>query len=1494
MSCPAKNLLGILSILSIPLCSQPIGFQSSPFDDGSSYSRVPDGSSALSSRFVMPGYHQTATPYNGAGVSPFTGQMGFAIPLTSINDRGKVGYSVNLVYTGKTRDAARDDNKTSPTSWLGLGWSMQAPYITRNHKGTFNIFDDVFYADLGPLGKGQLVRGASGAFYLTGNPYLTITPDLVATGGFTGQYESWTIKGVDGSLYVFGDRNGSESASERIVWDANGLVRVSPYSIGNSATEPFIYRWDLRYISDAEQKNRINFDYQKTNAPLFASGRSYTRESYLKSITYFDRGGAEAERIEFILGDKATDEYVSPAAELPVTTMDPQETKFLSMIRLYQNGMESANYTFTYLFQGTGLYKKRLLDEVRTTSRLNPTSGTFIAAPIWKFTYDASKFSLLTSVQKPTGGRTDYEYGLAALGTSAQQPVYSDANNRLKSDATTVVTFPNSSSWENLSSCAERHCILAAKDGNKVGGKLYLEFSSNRGNYVDAAIFRKVYTAPSTSVASNWKWTGAGDYVVAYDANASLVYMHEWDGVNWSFKFQADFGPVSGVANPLSVFAAPNYFVVYQSGSPLNKAWVYLKQGNTWVRLNSGTTCDIDNNTAYGETVKNSGYGCLEFNSTLKVAVSTNYFTLTHDATDIIFAYALNKAGTSFTNVSGSFMNFGEGVQHATYSNNWSQNITSITPGPDYMLVQSANATQQRLDVMHFDGFNFRRVATSGWETGAAADLTTATAENYFVSISQATGIVSLWRRATIAGGFTFTRTSARTGVPTRAAARITLRAFPEAFTFEYGRLAEDISGQPIPILEGTTDLSSWLYQVDPTATNGVRDRSPDIRYTVGGGTTKLFGITITPDNFLGGLTLRSTATPSAVCPVGGTCTPYFATLKIKAGETASPYAYNAKAVDGLAGPSLNKHVAFKVARTGMLSWFDGTAQAVKYRLFAYDGDDFSGAPENIYVVNKITDRSGVDATGAGAGPDLIQTLTYDAANAEYNTHLQLPQFPKCTQKQVAVDGTDQGRTDILFNLDTPASKWYGRTLRLNGTSKEVQTYNQAGNMISLSRKSFRPFSDLVVPADWPTTIPLVRLANTFAQDIRPNGSKMSKATTYSNFNNMNGQPQFTKTFEDDTWKVNQTLFDARGQFLQGIGYSIPYANYPGVGPDLEAANPAVPFSNTLAVSSKKVEYDPANPYFMLKTYTWKDDDETLVDADLQAGTEPTFNLTQNWFLTTEVTRRNTELQILESRFVKSTATNGESYSSTFYEGRKQQPVGMVSNAQWQNCALLLGENGDVTGMSSLDLDKRWTAGVSYTSTQVHTGRYAMKVTDGTGPSTTLFLQNVRRDGFGYLVSAWIFRPPNSIPGGLRVERYNAAGTLLNTYAGAYRPQDPNDWGSNTTGRWERWEVKLSNADLIAGGLFNGAADYLRVWIGTGPSTGDLSNVLYVDDVVCRPSNSTFSLTTYDYRGNITSTTDTQHKTSYPETDYAGNVVGVREERGRMFTESSVNRIGEN
>lgn len=1473
---------------------QPVGIQSHSGEDGSSYSRLPDGATAFSSPFLSSKLHETSSPYNGAAASLFTGQAGYAVGLASIQMRGRVSWGVEMKYAGKTRDAFRDDNRTSPTSWLGLGWSLGAPYIARNPKGTMALRDDLWYADLGPLGEGVLARGASGTWYMSGNPYLTVTPAAATGGAFAGQIESWTIKAVDGSLWVFGDLNGSESASERIIYQSNGPVRVSPHSIGNASVTPYIYRWDIRYIADAENKNRIYFDYQKTSVNLFSSGKSYTQQSYLKNIRTLDRLGGEAERIDFKLKDKGSDEYVAPPAEIPNLLQEPLETKYLDSIKVYHGGTESNRYGFTYTFTGSGKYRKRFLDEIRPASRINPASPTFVSSPIWKFTYATTQNGQLVSVQKPNGGKTEFEYGAAALGASGQQPSYNDANNRLKNDAGALVAFPNDLNWQNTSACAERFCVLAVKDGNKVNGNLYLEISPTRGNYVDAAIYRKTHTGSAT-IASNWKWTASGDYVIAYDANAAKAFVHEWDGVNWSLKLTADFGATSGSSTPLSIHATPNYFVATQTSSTLSKVWVYVKRDNAWTKLNQSSPCDIDNPNSYGETVK-STTGCLEFNSTVQVAASSNLFVVAHDATDILYAYALNKDGNNFTNVSGAFLSFDATIHNATYPNNWSQNIASIKPGTDYLLVQSTGSSGQRLDVMHFDGLNARRVASTGWEAGVAADLTSATSENYFVAINQATGFVNLWRKTGGTTGFTFTRTQPKSGVPARSTARITLRAFPEAFAFEFGRLNEDINSQPVPLVDAANDYSSFFYQIDPASTNAILDRSDNLKYTVSSGTTRLFGVFLTTDNFLGGVTLRNTGNQAAICKAGETCTPFFATMKVKRGETGTPFAHTARAIAGLNGPSANKHVVFSVARTGMLSWFDGTAQAVKYRHFGFDGDDFAGAPENLYVVKKVIERSGVDPAGNIGGPDAMQTLAYDEANGEFNYHLQLPQFPKCTQKQVDVDGVDNGRSEIYYNMDVLTGKWYGRTLRLNGTVKETRVYNKAGNQIALSQSAYRPFGNLTVPADWPTTIPLVRLASTYSQDIRPNGSKMSRSTIYSNYNNINGQPQFTKSYEDNTWRINQTVFNGIGSPLQTFTYAVPFATYPGAGPDLEAVPVSAPYFPANAIVSAKMEYDPSNPYYVLKRHAWRDTGSNVSNAEMQSGTEPAFNLANNWIPITETRRRNVDLQVEEIRLEKSSIASGESYTSIFYEGKKQLAVGTVTNSELPNCALLLGENGELPGFAAPDLSGRWAgSGLTYSTSIMHSGRYGMKVVDNLGISIKLNLQNVRRDGFGYIVSAWIYRPAGSTaPGGLRVKRYNAAGTEMSSHVGIYVPQDPEDAGASNEGRWERWEVKLTYASLIAGGLFNGAADHLIVRIGMNGVTGNTANTIVVDDVVCMPDNAKYAMTTYDYRGFATSRTDTRHRPVFLEYDYQGTVLGTRDERGRIFQQGSANLIGEN
>jgi hypothetical protein len=284
--------------------------------------------------------------------------------------------------------------------------------------------------------------------------------------------------------------------------------------------------------------------------------------------------------------------------------------------------------------------------------------------------------------------------------------------------------------------------------------------------------------------------------------------------------------------------------------------------------------------------------------------------------------------------------------------------------------------------------------------------------------------------------------------------------------------------------------------------------------------------------------------------------------------------------------------------------------------------------------------------------------------------------------------------------------------------------------------------------------------------------------------------------------------------------------------------------------------------------------------------------LNEGWLPSSQITLRDTInfFQILESKIVKNGLANasGESYASTFYEGLRSDPVAIVQNSRLSNCAILMGEDGNAGLSGGLERRGRWTNnGCTFSQLRAHTGRFSIKVTDNYGPTITLNLKDVRQLGYGFRISAWVYSDtgtPNLV-----AERWNASGSKIDSYQGA-----PVSGSVSAKKVWQRWELKLTNAQLISGGLFNGASDYLRIWVGTGGSGGGGSKALYVDDITCLPSNATFALSTYDKNGINTSVTNGNHVPTFFDTSPTGRVIAVRDEHSRIFSQVAAHKMGEN
>jgi hypothetical protein len=334
-------------------------------------------------------------------------------------------------------------------------------------------------------------------------------------------------------------------------------------------------------------------------------------------------------------------------------------------------------------------------------------------------------------------------------------------------------------------------------------------------------------------------------------------------------------------------------------------------------------------------------------------------------------------------------------------------------------------------------------------------------------------------------------------------------------------------------------------------------------------------------------------------------------------------------------------------------------------------------------------------------------------------------------------------------------------------------------------------------------------------------------------------------------------------------------------------------YSDSFAVGSGKSVF---NGYYFSEDSSWRDKDPNLTDADLRAGTAPVFLLSRNWLPGSKITQRDTNnfFQVLESKVVKNKGSTAlsESYSSAFYEGLRSDPIATVANAKLSNCAILTAENGNA-GLASgvLDYPGKWSSpGVAFSSNRAHTGRYSFKVTDNFGPTINLYLKDVRSLGFGFKVSAWVYADTGTPV--LTVERHHANGSsaIPALYSGS-----PVSGSAGTKKAWQRWELTLTNSQLSSDNLFiDGVNDYLRIWVGTGSVSGSPNKNIYVDDIVCVPTNAGFSLYTYSKQCALTSSTDAAFNTVFTNIGFRGQVSGAKDGHYRSFGQTAFHQMGEN
>ncbi len=204
---------------------------------------------------------------DNAQVGLNSGSAQFSLPLKVAPGIGGLEPALNLTY-----DSARvDETDRQPASWVGIGWDLSLPSVTRS--------GSQYFLSLGGSG-GEIVQ--SNGWHLRNEKYLDISNNGINCDAST-QLCSWTIRDQSGKTYVFG-----------------GTFDSQQYDLPGASSA---YRWDLSSVTDLHG-NTATYTYTQIKGhPTAYQGQGPpdgVLSAYPKTITY--PGG----RIRFRLrGDPA-------------------------------------------------------------------------------------------------------------------------------------------------------------------------------------------------------------------------------------------------------------------------------------------------------------------------------------------------------------------------------------------------------------------------------------------------------------------------------------------------------------------------------------------------------------------------------------------------------------------------------------------------------------------------------------------------------------------------------------------------------------------------------------------------------------------------------------------------------------------------------------------------------------------------------------------------------------------------------------------------------------------------------------------------------------------------------------------------------------------------------------------------------------------------------------------------------------------------------------
>jgi hypothetical protein len=355
-------------------------------------------------------------------VNLFRGDVGFSLPLVSLDHRAGLGVSITAGYGSNVAPVVGTWNAAAPTGVLGVGWSLPLEYVALQP------------AEPDAPGSGSYVLAALGG----ARPLTRVGTDAASGAELyaTSDYQFWSVRHFpaderwevvteDGIVRTFGGGlatgagGARTSTGDAIAWGVRwgAWTGASAQTAGQSQYARAWYATSLRNPYGEE----VTFAYDQTTRAVGVDGLAATRELYLDRIV-----DADGRTVQLTYGAKdhrpgQVVEYVDPHESLPTTDptpyQDTYETRYLDAIAVSaESGAPISTILMDYSVDNVAagdqgdtaplLYKRYL----RAVHSAGPDG---IAAPGIRFTYGAVSEpapGALGTVLQPSGGTVAYDY----------------------------------------------------------------------------------------------------------------------------------------------------------------------------------------------------------------------------------------------------------------------------------------------------------------------------------------------------------------------------------------------------------------------------------------------------------------------------------------------------------------------------------------------------------------------------------------------------------------------------------------------------------------------------------------------------------------------------------------------------------------------------------------------------------------------------------------------------------------------------------------------------------------------------------------------------------------------------------------------------------------------------------------------------------------------------------------------------------------------------